>query len=79
VIRFIDATPWYWADEDEDNPPCCLFVDTRTDMCIADANGCHVFDDLASVEEIPGRGARCAGLVPPGFFDARPTPTKETT
>jgi hypothetical protein len=72
MIRFIDATPWYWGDVDEDNPPCCLFVDTITDTCVHDGLGCCMFFDIASVIAIPGRGDRCAGLVPPGFFDARP-------
>jgi hypothetical protein len=69
MIRFADVTDAYWTNG---GAPCCIFIDTTSDTCIAGDDGCHVFDDLDAVRAIPDLGERCAGLVPPGFFERTP-------
>jgi hypothetical protein len=85
MYRFVDLTDFYWmmtrAEDDEIRArsggeptvsPVCAFVDTRTDKFIADAEGHQVCFDAEDVRALDDRdGGRCAGLVPPGFWERK--------
>ncbi len=63
MIRFVDLTAFYWADDH--GPPCCAFLDTVTDRFVESELGDHTFDTL---EEVQALGPRFVALVPDGFF-----------
>jgi hypothetical protein len=69
MIRFVDLTPFYWT---LGGSPICAFLSTVTNKFITDNTGSHTFDSAADVGTIPDpeTRARCAGLVPRGFWDA---------
>lgn len=75
MIRFVDLTDAYWTCPDPEDPhPICAFLDTITDRFIENAAGSHTCSDMEDVLTLgmskPGDlGKRCAGLLPPGFFD----------
>jgi hypothetical protein len=67
MIRFVDLTEAYWTNG---GPPCCAFLDTRTDRFVKHDDG-HVFcdvEDFGGVDDMSLAG-RCRALVPDGFFD----------
>ena len=69
MIRFVDLTPFYWT---LGGKPCCAFLDTVTDTFINADYSEHTFDSALDVDCIldPELRARCAGLVPAGFWEA---------
>jgi hypothetical protein len=84
MIRFVDLTDYYWvwtrAEDDEIRTrdggvslvaPVCAFVDTGTDMFRQNPSDgsqvCFAADDVTEIDG--GPNGRCAGLVPPGFWD----------
>ena len=66
MIRFVDLTSFYWADDT--GPACCAFLDTVSD-CFVDVGGSHTVDSLTDLELIDTSiRERCAGLIPVDFF-----------
>ena len=70
MIRFIDLTPFYYADTDDSSPPVCAFVDTTTDRFLM-ADGEHVFSSSSEIDNIENHviRERCRRLVPVGFWN----------
>jgi hypothetical protein len=66
MIRFVDCRKGFWADEDDDAPPVCIFIDTVSNTVVEG----RVFFSMADVCGIhpPSHAERCCRLVPAGYF-----------